>query len=107
YLPVDRALPLLDQEQPDERPAYPRAVRRNSRRVSGGNGDQGRREGEGNQRAELLHREGLCHAPDQTDDDRRQEGLPNRDSDPPGLPWHSGRRRQERSEEHTSELQSR
>ena len=46
-LPADRALPLLDEEQSDERAAHPRAVRRDSGRAGGRAGHQGRREGQG------------------------------------------------------------
>ena len=35
HLPADRALPLLDQEQSDERAAHPRAVRRDPGRAGG------------------------------------------------------------------------
>ena len=52
------------------------------------NGNQGRREGEGNQRSRRIHRQGDGHAADQIDDDRWQEDVPDWHPDSLGLSRH-------------------
>ena len=88
HLPAHRALPLLDQEQPDERAARAGAVRRDPGRAGRRPGTARRREGQGHQRARPLHRQGDGDAPHQADDDRWQENLPDRNSDSLGLSRH-------------------
>ena len=91
-LPADGALPLLDEEQPDERAARAGAVRRDSRGARQRHGPQGRRARESLERAGHLRRQGDGDAADQADDDRREEDLPDWDPDPLGIPRHRGRR---------------
>ena len=59
-------------------------------------GIRGRRKGQGDERARRLHRESHGHAPHPPHEDRRQGNIPDRNSDPLGLPRHSRRRRQDR-----------
>ena len=91
HLPADRALPLLDEEQPHERAARAGAVRRNSGGAGRRDGHPRRREGQGLQRPRRIHRQGDGHQAHQADDDRRQEDLPDRHPDSLGLSRHCGR----------------
>src|SRR5206468_1981297 len=85
-LPAHRALSLLDEEQPDERAARARAVRRNPGRARRRDGPDRRRAPEGVERARQLRCEGDGHAPDQADARRRQEDVSDRRPDSLGLP---------------------